>query len=158
MLDFEDSDQVVNQQFNSFLPGEGPVSKYRKSPADKHFRLRIADSARSRAAFMMYLATLAHLVESNFSDYEFFIELLHAESGEDHPGSVGWSSGSRKLMLRNVKRAMGKSLIRQKRDLEEQFQKLVDELSKLIPADAPQRVAEPKTRYGTRRKRKTDDA
>jgi hypothetical protein len=35
-------------------------------------------------------------------------------------------------------------------------QKLVDELSKLIPADAPQRVAEPKTRYGTRRKRKTE--
>jgi hypothetical protein len=35
-------------------------------------------------------------------------------------------------------------------------QKLVDELSKLIPADAPQRVAEPKTRYGTRRKSKTD--
>jgi len=36
-------------------------------------------------------------------------------------------------------------------------QKLVDELSKLIPADAAQRVAEPKTRYGTRRKRKTDE-
>jgi len=35
-------------------------------------------------------------------------------------------------------------------------QKLVDELSKLIPADAPQRVAEPKTRYGTRRKAKAE--
>ena len=35
-------------------------------------------------------------------------------------------------------------------------QKLVDELSKLIPPDVAQRVAEPKTRYGTRRKRKTD--
>ena len=36
-------------------------------------------------------------------------------------------------------------------------QKLVDELSKLIPADAAQRVAEPKARYGTRRKRKADE-
>lgn len=35
-------------------------------------------------------------------------------------------------------------------------QKLVDELAKLIPAEAAQRVAEPKTRYGTRRQRKTD--
>ena len=32
-------------------------------------------------------------------------------------------------------------------------QKLVDELSKLIPPDAAQRVAEPKTSYGTRRRK-----